>query len=185
MHAISDTVCIMSPRTKYPNISPQKVREIWDCDYATGILRWRITRGSMTPGTITGISRLGPEGYRLVHYLGKSYLAHRVVWAHAYERWPVGDIDHINRRKGDNRLVNLQETTRARNLVNKGVRSTSRTQRKGVYLDPRDGRVYAYLDFNKSRIYLGCFATTDEAYAARLKAELQHYGSALTEPVNT
>lgn len=115
----------------------------------------------------------------------RHYLVHHLVWAWIYGRWPVGQIDHINRNKADYRPCNLRETTKNRNMVNKAPLKSSRSQRKGVNLDLRNGRYYAYLATRKKTIYLGGYATADEAYAARLAAEKEFYGEVLSEEKET
>jgi len=50
---------------------------------------------------------------------GRKVLAHRLAWLLTYGDWPVGDIDHINHDRSDNRLENLRELTRSQNLFNR------------------------------------------------------------------
>ena len=57
-------------------------------------------------------------GYLMTYVGGKSTLIHRLAWRIHYGRWPT-EIDHINGDRGDNRIINLREVTRAENLKNK------------------------------------------------------------------
>lgn len=88
-------------------------------------------------------------------------------------------IDHINGDKLDNRRVNLRVVTHQRNQVNRkrlskantsGIRGVSRT--KASSLKPW----LAQITVDRKNIYLGIFATLDEAMAARKAAELNYFG---------
>lgn len=87
--------------------------------------------------------------------------AHRVVWAMTSSAWPVGEIDHINRCKFDNRPLNLRDVTRAENMQN---RAPGRSGYQGVsQLAPH--RFRAHIRHEGRRTYLGCFPTADQAFA--------------------
>ncbi len=47
----------------------------------------------------------------------RQYLAHRVIWALYYGKWPPEDmvIDHRNMNKTDNRIINLDLVTASEN----------------------------------------------------------------------
>jgi hypothetical protein len=60
------------------------------------------------------------HGYRRVILHQKHYQAHRLAFYIAYGEWPKQVIDHINRIKDDNRLVNLRDVSisvNARNIA--------------------------------------------------------------------
>ncbi len=58
---------------------------------------------------------------------------HRVVCG------SVGEIDHINRNRLDNRKENLRIVTRSLNMANTDIRSTNRSGYKGVSFDSSRG----------------------------------------------
>lgn len=65
--------------------------------------------------------RTKPCGYRSV-YIGldyKRYIAARLAWLYMLGRWPVVEVDHINRDSTDDRWINLREVTHAENLRNR------------------------------------------------------------------
>lgn len=59
------------------------------------------------------------DGYVEIRFRGRSYLGHRVVWLLYYGTWPRGQIDHRNRKRFDNRIVNLRESNHIRNGQNR------------------------------------------------------------------
>lgn len=70
---------------------------------------------------------LTQRGWLRVKVYNTHYRVHRIAWKMFYgEDPPTGlDIDHINRDKTDNRIVNLRVATRSEN-----VKNTNRVQNK-------------------------------------------------------
>lgn len=97
---------------------------------------------------------------------GKKVLAHRLAWLLHYGDWPVGDVDHINRDRSDNRISNLRQLNRSQNLLNMDTPLL-----KGIYWDKARKRW-------KSRTGRGgvCkrFGTFCEAYKHRKEQYLEH-----------
>jgi hypothetical protein len=85
-------------------------------------------------------------------------------------RWPETEIDHINGVGNDNRPDNLREATHQLNLHNsvKGKRNTSGFL--GVGWDRRKEKWRAQITVEWKNVFLGYFATKEEAYRAYLKA---------------
>lgn len=61
---------------------------------------------------------LDKDGYLIIKIKGTQYKAHRLVFAWFNNRFPCGDIDHINHNRLDNRIENLREVSRLENLRN-------------------------------------------------------------------
>lgn len=62
------------------------------------------------------VGSVAPTGYVRISYAGTFLLAHRVVWI--AENGPIAtdiEINHRNRRRWDNRLVNLEAVTHQQN----------------------------------------------------------------------
>jgi hypothetical protein len=58
------------------------------------------------------------DGYRQITIDGKTYSAARLAWLITHGEWPENEIDHINRVRDDDRLVNLRKATRTENCNN-------------------------------------------------------------------
>lgn len=106
----------------------------------------------------------GPLGYRVGTIFGSHYLAHTIVFALIYGRWP-SMIDHRDHNPSNNRPDNLREATSRQNNINvRGNRNTS-SQFRGVTFDKKALKWRARMtDQHGSRINLGLFQ--DEISAA-------------------
>ncbi len=87
--------------------------------------------------------------------------------------WPSPKLDHENRLRSDNRLINLRNATdeeSARNVARK-----DKGLPRGVYYEPRTGKYYSQIRVGQGRrVVLGTFATADEASEA-YKAAVRIY----------
>ncbi len=115
------------------------------------------------------------KGYLQLSFRGEKYLAHRMAWFLYYGKWPSSQLDHINRIKTDNRIVNLREATGSQNLFNRSEQSNNKTGKSGVFWHERNLRWIAYIKKNNIRTHLGTFKSYEDALAARLNAELIMY----------
>jgi len=146
--------------------TPERLRELFE--YKDGELVCRVNRrGGARKGSVAG-SR-SKNGYFYLHVDSVTYTRHRLIWA-MHHGWPEDrtlDIDHINRKKGDDRIENLRLLTRQGNQEN--------TDAKGYRYDRRANKYYAQITTNGKQIYLGCFDTKEEAKAAYDAAKLKYH----------
>ena len=112
-------------------LSLQALRSFLRYDPETGYFTRLIAAPKAPEGSIAGT--VLPTGYRLVRVDYARFLAHRLAWFYVYGEWPE-EIDHINRRKDDNRLVNLRCADRHTNAANTGARSRSEKSTKIKHL---------------------------------------------------
>lgn len=111
------------------------------------------------------------NGYKTGSLFAVLYLAHRVVWAMSTGAWPVEEVDHINGRRDDNRIVNLRAVSRQENMQNQKMRSTNTSGVMGVTWKSHCSRWAARIVISDKDIHLGYFHTLEEAAAARKAAE--------------
>lgn len=84
-------------------------------------------------------------------------------------------VDHINRDKLDNRRSNLRAITQAGNSQNRIGWSGASSKHRGVFRQRKSGRWMAQIKVNRRSIYLGSFATEEEAAAAaRAARQVNH-----------
>lgn len=111
-----------------------------------------------------------------VKYLGKAYLAHRIIWTMVNGQIPSGlFIDHINRDPWDNRLANLRLATNAENLRNRRMNANNTSGYKGVNRTPYN-TFEAQITINNRKITLGYFATPELAHEAYCSAAKIYHG---------
>jgi hypothetical protein len=135
----------------------------------TGIITWKeVTRGKIVHGREAGYLS---KGYRMicVDYVKK--FGHVFAWFLHYNKWPNGEIDHINGIKNDNRICNLREVTHRENALNR------KCHRKGKLYGVTFHSECAYTCPWEAKIrlggkvtHLGNYKTEAEAHLAYCKA---------------
>lgn len=130
-------------------------------------------KGKGAGTTINGINK--HKQYQYIRVLGTRYMAHRLAWLYVYAKWPTSDIDHINRVKHDNRIINLREVTKSENQYNRGLSTNSSTGAKGVY-KTKYGYI-AQITINSKPMYLGTYTTISAASEAYVKASKERHKS--------
>lgn len=171
------------------NLTPEIMRELVDYDPATGSFVWKARSAYLfKPGPHQQMAANSwngkhagrkafdtqhSDGYLFGRIFRESVFAHRLVWLFEHGDWPLHQIDHINGKRSDNRIENLRDVPVDVNAKNtkRNIRNTSGVC--GVYLARRAGRQawVAEIWAKNQKHYLGCFASKDEAGAARREAE--------------
>ena len=121
--------------------------------------------------TDKAVGSLDRHGYLITRHNGMRLAVHRLVWALHHGRLPVGDIDHINGIKSDNRPVNLREVTHSTNQQNQRKSHVGATSRYlGVHRNKYSQRSpwTASITVNGRARYIGCYRTEEEAHSAYL-----------------
>ena len=141
-------------------------------DPLTGSFTWRVSHGRAARGSIAG--GIDKDGYRVITLKGVDYRAHRLAWFLETGAWPVGDIDHINGDRLDNRIENLRLATRSENNQNiAGAPNHSTTKLLGAQLDRKRGGYQATISMMNKTINLGRYATPELAHSAYMAAKTQ------------
>ena len=154
-------------------ITQDQLKELLKYNPETGLFYWQKSSRWTTIHSVAGTTK---DTYVKIRINGKNYYAHRLAWLYTYGIWPKGDIDHKNRDKKDNRLVNLREATRSQNKYNVGLTLANNSGHKGVQwvgcrqkwrVDCRVGGV---------QYYLGLFSTVKEANKVYNEFAKRHHG---------
>jgi hypothetical protein len=151
-------------------ITQERLKQLVAYDPDGGEFTWLVTVSNRAPAgrKAGGMS----NGYIVIRLDGVLYRAHRLAWLYVHGVWPEHDIDHINGRRSDNRLVNLRPATRAENLQN--LRIARAYGSSGLLGAHRwKGKWRAAIAANGIQHHLGTFETPQEAHEAYLRAKAQ------------
>jgi len=157
-------------------LTATRLRELLKYDPDTGIFTSIIFRVNRRGG-IAGRSR--KDGYVDIGVDGNRYLAHRLAWLYMTDKWPEAEIDHKNGLLNDNRFDNLREATRSINSQN--IRKARKDNKLGMLgVSQRGEKFAAQIEVFGENIYLGLFATPEQAHLAYLNEKRKlHEGNTL------
>lgn len=113
-------------------------------------------------------------GYLRARILGKSYLAHRVIWAYHYGEWPSDQIDHINHDRSDNRIENLRVVSQMVNAKNQKRSKRNKSGFTGVHWCAAKRRWRATIKVGNRYLYLCTTRDKNKAIKARKAAEQKY-----------
>ena len=156
-------------------LTQTRLKEILHYNPETGMFVRRIKQSGVKQGKISG--SLTKEGYLVTSIDQKTYKCHRLAWLYINGEWPIGQIDHINGNRSDNQIKNLRDVAKQQNAENqrKAQRSNKSTNVLGTW---KNGNGFAArISHNNIKVYLGTFATIEEARAAYIASKrLLHVG---------
>ena len=157
-----------------------QVRELFDYDPLTGVLRWRVQVSRWKAGSVAGqqVVKTSSKQYIQIRYAKGWYLGHRIAFAWMEGRWPDPEVDHQNGDGFDNRWVNLREATKGQNAQNRKMPITNKVGMKGVIQVKRFGvtKFEARIKVAGKQMHLGRFETAQEAHAAYCNVADKHFG---------
>lgn len=163
-------------RIKYTRetLTQEALKSIIHYDSETGKFTWAVGRGQSNAGGRPG--SLDRDGYLRIGIDGTYYGAHRLAWLIHYGEWPKGIVDHINRDKLDNRIANLRDTNCSVNGMNTMRASgKSKSGLRGVAYRAETGRWSAKIKVEGKCIWLGTYATPEEAHEVYMKAKATYH----------
>ena len=150
-------------------ITQERLKSLLTYDPDTGEFRWRVRRGgSANSGVIAGARN--SEGYVQIQIDANKHKAHRLAWLYVHGEHPT-EIDHINRVKHDNRIVNLRSVTHAQNGQNQKRPKNNTSGHIGVDFHKRSNRWRARIKIDGKLTDIGYFDTKEAAALARANAE--------------
>lgn len=156
-----------------------RLRSLISYDELTGELTWKMKSskfGMNLVGKPAGCKqeRAKDNSHWVVRIDGGLFLCHRVAWAIHYGNWPSAELDHINLRRGDNRIANLRECLSGIvNNQNVGARRHNTSGAAGVHVSKtaKKPTYLARITVSGKSIHLGSFATAEAASAAYVDAK--------------
>jgi hypothetical protein len=161
----------------------EEAYRILNYDCFTGEIRWSGNRSDLDYMSKQNIDkhlgkharRVDGNGYIKIQIKGKNYKAHRLAWLMTYEKWPDGEVDHIDGNGLNNRIENLRDVTKSQNQRNRRINKASTTGVTGVCFHKVKKKYEVSIKSNGRQVYVGAFKTIEEAAAAR-KAANEQYG---------
>ena len=121
------------------NLDHESLLSRYHYDRDTGIFTRRTGLGGCPVGSVAG--RLTNNGYITISVCGKIHLAHRLVFLYETGALPVGEVDHINGVRTDNRWINLRDVSHGENCKNIARRVSNKTGVIGVCFDASRGGI--------------------------------------------
>lgn len=150
-----------------------QLRELFDLDEETGVLRWRVSPArNVKAGSIAGGNK--GSGYLAVKVDRKKLQVHRIVFAMVNGYLPEF-VDHINGIPSDNRPANLRAATCLQNNQNRRTRKDSSSGVKGVCWNSRLRKWQANVRANGKNNYLGLFTDPSKAEEVVRAFREQHH----------
>lgn len=152
------------------------VRKHYDYDPETGVFKRILTYTSWGVATscdkiITGSNN---RGYYWDRIFNTNMLVHRLIWLFMTGRHPLGEVDHINGNRKDNRWCNLRDVNPFENSRNQGNRVDNSSGIRGVTFNKDCNKWVARISHKGVRYSLGYYEQKQDAVDARLKAELEY-----------
>lgn len=158
-------------------LTVEDVRRLLHYDPETGIFTWRVRRGgTANAGTIAGSP--DAEGYLRIKLFRTLHSAHWLAWFYVYGVWPKEELDHEDRVRTNNRLLNLREATQVQQTMNTGLRKDNTSGVKGVNRHSQSGRWHARIGIPgaKKSKSLGVHACFGRAVMSYRRAAEEFFG---------
>lgn len=152
------------------NPTQEIVRLLFDYEPETGVMTRKIGRSGCKGQAGEKLTRLNDNGYLCVRVGSQTLPVHRVIWLWFYGYYPENLIDHVNRVRDDNRIINLREVSIVCNSRNRTVNKTSASGIKGICFRESLGKYQPYISVGR-KYYLGNFTDLTEAVCHRYAAE--------------
>ena len=116
-------------------------------------------------------------GYYKVKVEGKMKCWHRLVWEFFNGEIPAGlQVDHINNKRDDNRIINLQLLSRKDNSRFQMKQKNNTSGFPGVAWDKSRNKWLSQIRINGKSKHLGLFETAEVAHQAYLQAKIKYHG---------
>ena len=163
------------------HITASYLRSRIDYDPETGVFTWKERPVRCRNDKVWNAKYAGrtagatdTKGHIQIKIDRKAYFAHRLAWFLQYGQWPDGEIDHKNRIRDDNRLINLRSATSAQNSANMKTPETNTSGVRGVRWQQYGWR--AQISVRGKKIHLGMFDTKEAASEAYRAAADKFHG---------
>lgn len=149
-----------------------RIKQILDYDYLTGIFTWKVNRGrSAKAGDVAGTLI---DGYVKIKVFGKLHAAHRLAFEFQGLNLEGVEVDHANGIKNDNRLENLRTVTKSLNQRNSKRRKSNTTGFKNV--SKKGDKFLVTIRTDGKQKYIGKFSDLEFAALVAEEARNKYHG---------
>lgn len=156
-------------------LTAKRLREVLSYDRKTGIFTWIVVPGKRSD--LKGKRAGSPShGYTTIRIDYRIYRANRLAWLYVHAAWPPRNLDHENRKRGDDRFENLRLATHQQNIRNGSLRRNSTSGEIGISWCKQQRQWRAHITVDAKMIHLGRFDTKGDAVSARRVAALKMFG---------
>lgn len=161
-------------------ITAEYLRQRLHYDPVVGVFIWKFkpelnrfdkTWNTRYAGSVAGKKR---DRYIDINIDDERYPAHRLAWLYVYGVWPNGEIDHKNRVRSDNRLINLRDASHNENMVNGTPQKRRVGKLKGAY--KHRNRYHSKITIDNQVIFLGSYDTEQEAHEVFMAKSIETWG---------
>lgn len=154
-------------------ITQERLKELLEYNPDTGVFIWKVQASNRAIiGSAAGF--IHAKGYRHIGLDGREYKAHRLAWLYMYGEFPENQIDHINHKRDDNRLVNFRSVKNCVNGKNQSIPSDNTSGIIGVYWHKQGKKWKASIMVDGKHIHLGMFKEKALAALSRKAAEIKY-----------
>ncbi len=161
-------------------LTQEELRKYLSYDESTGLFIRLVASQGVKVGDVAGA--IVGRGYIRIQLNFERYYAHRLAWFYMYGEFPVGEVDHIDGDRKNNRISNLRVCLKNENLRNAKIRIDNKSGFRGVSWNKRKGRWSAQAAVDKKQYYLGYFTTPEAASAAYQAFAKKHHGEFYRAP---
>ncbi|NMM21552.1 MAG: HNH endonuclease [Rhodoferax sp.] len=150
------------------------LKDLLSFDGETGVFTWKggkkfYPKSGKQAGIIT------TSGYRKIRVMQVFYYAHRLAWLMHYGNFPLGQVDHINGIRDDNRIRNLRDVDACTNQQNqRKAQANNRVGMLGVSMC--GDKFKAQISTRGKHTTIGVFDSAAEAHAAYLDVKRVVHG---------
>ncbi len=159
---------------KKDDLSVEFIRETFDYDYETGVIKWKTDRRHVSAGDPAG--HLMHCGHIKVKINNKAYRAHRLIWVWHYGEYPKYNlhIDHIDGNGANNRIENMRLVTHRENINNREIHRMGKLPGTEKCQTKTKIRWSARIYHDGKKVYLGRYDTEQEAHAAYMEYRIKY-----------
>lgn len=148
-------------------MNQKRIKELLSYCPETGVFIWRATN------KVAGC--LAKDGYHAIQVDKKQYRAHQLAWLYVHGELLVRQIDHINRCRADNRLINLRKVTPSQNSQNQWLTVKNTSGFRGVCFETKRNKWRAEICVDRKRMFLDHYDSCEDAARIYAKAASKYH----------